>query len=94
MTVGELRDFWQRYYVPSNATLVVAGGVKADDVQQLAKKYFGWMPKVPTPIHRDDPFTFDPMPGISTTTSKATPWTPSLPMRSDAAPMKAPYRSA
>jgi zinc protease len=43
--VGELRDFWQRYYVPNNATLVVAGGVKHEDVQRLAKKYFGWMPR-------------------------------------------------
>jgi zinc protease len=47
--VGELRDFWQRYYVPNNATLVVVGGVKNEDVQRLAKKYFGWMPKEADP---------------------------------------------
>jgi zinc protease len=47
--VGELRDFWQRYYVPNNATLVVAGGIKHDDVQRLAKKYFGWMPREADP---------------------------------------------
>src|SRR5438067_1519315 len=47
--VGELRDFWQRYYVPNNATLVVVGGIKHDDVQQLAKKYFGWMPREADP---------------------------------------------
>jgi zinc protease len=47
--VGELRDFWQRYYVPNNATLVVAGGVTHAEVQRLAKKYFGWMPKEANP---------------------------------------------
>ncbi len=47
--VGELRDFWQRYYVPNNATLVVVGGVTHADVQQLAKKYFGWMPREADP---------------------------------------------
>jgi zinc protease len=47
--VGELRDFWQRYYVPNNATLVVAGGIKHEDVQRLAKKYFGWMPREADP---------------------------------------------
>ncbi len=47
--VGELRDFWQRYYVPNNATLVVAGGIKNDEVQRLAKKYFGWMPREADP---------------------------------------------
>ena len=47
--VGELRDFWQRYYVPNNATLVVVGGIKHDDVQRLAKKYFGWMPREADP---------------------------------------------
>jgi zinc protease len=47
--VSELRDFWQRYYVPNNATLVVAGGITHADVQRLAKKYFGWMPREADP---------------------------------------------
>ena len=47
--VGELRDFWQRYYVPNNATLVISGGIKHEDAQRLAKKYFGWMPREADP---------------------------------------------
>jgi zinc protease len=42
--LSELQRFWDRFYVPSNATLVIVGAVKHADAQQLAKKYFGWMP--------------------------------------------------
>lgn len=48
-TVGELREFWKRYYVPNNATLVILGAVKHRDAQRLAKKYFGWIPRCPDP---------------------------------------------
>ncbi len=48
-SVQDLRDFWARYYVPNNATLVVVGAVKHADVQRLAKKYFGWMPREKEP---------------------------------------------
>jgi zinc protease len=41
----ELRDFWMRYYVPNNATLVIVGDIKHDNAQQLAKTYFGWIPR-------------------------------------------------
>jgi len=43
-SVQELRDFWMRYYVPDNSTLIIAGAVKHKDAQQLAKRYFGWIP--------------------------------------------------
>jgi len=42
--LSELQRFWDRFYLPSNATLVIVGAVKHGDAQQLAKKYFGWMP--------------------------------------------------
>jgi zinc protease len=45
----ELRDFWARYYVPNNATLVVVGAVKHEDVKKLATRYFGWMPREADP---------------------------------------------
>ena len=35
--------------MPNNATLVIVGAVKHDEAQQLAKKYFGWMPKEADP---------------------------------------------
>jgi zinc protease len=48
-SVQELRDFWRRYYVPSNATLIIVGAVKHKDAQRLARRYFGWIP------HYDEP---------------------------------------
>ncbi|MBN1391721.1 MAG: insulinase family protein [Sedimentisphaerales bacterium] len=48
-SVQELRDFWTRYYVPNNATLVIVGAVKHEDAQRLAKRYFGWIPRYDEP---------------------------------------------
>ncbi|MFT5425270.1 MAG: zinc protease [Gammaproteobacteria bacterium] len=41
MTVASLRKWYQQWYAPNNATLVVSGDVNAEEVYQLAKKYFG-----------------------------------------------------
>ncbi len=45
----ELRAFWDRYYVPSNAVLVVCGAVKHKQARALAERYFGWLPALPEP---------------------------------------------
>ncbi len=42
-SADELRNFWQKYYGPENATLIVVGAVKHQQAQELAKKYFGWI---------------------------------------------------
>ena len=44
MRVEDARDFYQRWYIPNNATLVVVGDVKPDAVIALAEKYFGAIP--------------------------------------------------
>lgn len=44
MQVEDLSDWYQRWYAPNNATLVVVGDVKADEVFELAKKYFAVIP--------------------------------------------------
>lgn len=44
MTAQDARDWYDRWYAPNNATLVVAGDVKADEVVALAKKHFGPLP--------------------------------------------------
>jgi len=44
MTANDLRDWYQQWYAPNNATLVVSGDVNAEEVYQLAKKYFGPLP--------------------------------------------------
>lgn len=40
-TMQDVKDFFYKYYLPSNAFLVVAGNVELDEVQRLAEKWFG-----------------------------------------------------
>lgn len=51
LKVADLQKWYQRYYSPANAILVVVGDVKPDEVIAMAKKYFGPIkgPKVETP---------------------------------------------
>lgn len=46
LRVSDLRAWYKRWYSPGNATLVVAGDVKPDEVKALAEKYFGPIPAV------------------------------------------------
>ncbi len=46
-SVSDVRDFWTRFYVPNNATLVIVGAVKHEQAQELARRYFGWVPRYP-----------------------------------------------
>ena len=43
----EVLDFYQRWYAPNNAVLIVAGDVTLEDVRPLAEKYYGAIPKSP-----------------------------------------------
>ncbi|HAC23604.1 MAG TPA: peptidase M16 [Cytophagales bacterium] len=43
-TLEDVKNFFFRHYVPSNAVLVVAGHVKMNQVRQLAEKWFGPIP--------------------------------------------------
>ncbi|BCN94218.1 peptidase M16 [Thiomicrorhabdus immobilis] len=40
-TADDARNWYQRWYAPNNATLVVVGDVNPQEVYQLAKKYYG-----------------------------------------------------
>jgi len=48
-SVQELRNFWKKYYVPSNATLLIVGAVTHEEAQKQAKRYFGWIPRYDKP---------------------------------------------
>jgi len=50
-SVDDVKQFFKSYYVPSNASLVIAGDFKSDEVKKLVDKYFAWMPRVPEPPH-------------------------------------------
>ena len=54
-TIQDVRDFHSTYYVPNNATLVVAGDLDPERTVQWAEKYFGSIPKGSKPIPRDIP---------------------------------------
>ncbi|UAJ72665.1 insulinase family protein [Synechocystis sp. PCC 7339] len=43
----DVTDFYEKYYTPGNMTIAVVGDVKADQVKNLAQKYFGRFPKRP-----------------------------------------------
>ena len=43
-TVSEIRDFYNTYYVPDNATIVIVGKFSVDEAEQYIKKYFGAIP--------------------------------------------------
>jgi zinc protease len=44
-SVPDVAQFFKTYYVPNNATMVIAGDVKFDDVKKLVEKYFAWIPR-------------------------------------------------
>ena len=57
MTAQDARDFYKHWYVPGNATVVVAGDVDPQQVLRLAEKYYGRIPVRPVPPRkpRDEP---------------------------------------
>lgn len=42
--IDDVKAFFQKFYNPSNAIMVVAGAVKAGEVKDLAEKWFGSIP--------------------------------------------------
>lgn len=57
MTPQDAREFYQRWYVPANAAVVVAGDVDAQQVLRLVERHFGAIPAraVPTRKPREEP---------------------------------------
>ncbi|MCK9201207.1 MAG: insulinase family protein [Gallionella sp.] len=53
LTVGDAKAWYDRWYAPNNATLVIAGDVKASEVFALAQKYYGAIPKRAMPPRRN-----------------------------------------
>jgi len=51
-TMDDVRDFFFKYYIPSNAILVVAGNVTVDQVRHLSEKWFGPIPAGMKPSRR------------------------------------------
>lgn len=52
MTPADVRDFFQRWYVPANAAIVVAGDVDVEQVRAMAEKYYGSIPARALPARK------------------------------------------
>ena len=50
-SLDDVRDFFRKYYAPSNASLAIAGDFDPDDARSLVERYFGGLPPEP-PISR------------------------------------------
>ena len=48
-TVDQIRHFYETYYVPNNATIVIAGKFSVQEAGKYIRKYFGEMPAKPLP---------------------------------------------
>jgi zinc protease len=54
-TVSEIRDFYNTYYVPNNATIVIAGKFSVDEAEKYIRKYFAAIPAGALPAARPIP---------------------------------------
>jgi zinc protease len=45
LTVNDVSAWYKKWYAPNNATLVIAGDVKPEEVFALAKRYYGPIPR-------------------------------------------------
>ena len=52
MTPQDVRDFYQRWYVPANAAVVIAGDVDVAQVRRLAERYYGSIKARPVPVRK------------------------------------------
>lgn len=50
-TIADIRHYYEAWYAPNNASLVVAGDVSHNAVFALARKYFGPIPARTVPAH-------------------------------------------
>ncbi|MEW5918435.1 MAG: insulinase family protein, partial [Gemmatimonadota bacterium] len=56
-SLEDVKEFFRTYYAPNNATIVVAGAVKADSVKRHVRQLFADIPRGPA-ITRNSPPTF------------------------------------
>jgi zinc protease len=54
-SIEDVREFFESYYVPENATLVLVGDFEMAQARQLVTEYLGRVPKAARPVPRDIP---------------------------------------
>jgi zinc protease len=50
VSIGKLKEFYDTYYWPDNATATIIGDIEPASALALVKKYYGAIPKSPAPI--------------------------------------------
>ena len=58
-TVAPLREFYEKYYGPNNAVLVIAGDINIESTKKLVEKYYGDLPVRPLP--KEPSFSIKPL---------------------------------
>ena len=54
-SIDDVRDFYNTYYVPENATVALVGDFETAQAEQLVTQYLGRVPKAEHPVPRDIP---------------------------------------
>lgn len=54
-TVEQVRDYYQRYYRPDNATLIIVGNFQTEPTLAIVKEIFGKIPPENQPLPADQP---------------------------------------
>jgi zinc protease len=54
-SIEDVRDFYETYYVPANATMVLVGDFDSAQARSLVEQYFGRIPKSDRAVPRDIP---------------------------------------
>ncbi|HEX7622092.1 MAG TPA: pitrilysin family protein [Anaeromyxobacteraceae bacterium] len=54
-TLADVREFFQRWYAPSNASLAIAGDFDPEEAKRLVEKWFGSLPGSPAPPEHRSP---------------------------------------
>ena len=60
-SIEDFRNFYNNFYQPNNATLVIAGDIDIEETRKYVQEYFGSLPKASEPKRND--FRIDPMKG-------------------------------
>lgn len=54
-SIDDVREFYNTFYVPENATLVIVGDINPDDTLQMIEHYLGRVPKAQLGVPRNIP---------------------------------------
>jgi zinc protease len=90
LSVNDAKTWYKNWYVPNNATLVVAGDVKASEVFALAQRFYGGIPARSLPARKH--FNEPPQLGVKRIVVKAPAQLPQLVMAYHAPSLRDPEK--